>query len=41
VDGKKRRVSFCIKAMVGGKGRDQTTERGSVHDEKYYRRILE
>lgn len=26
---------ICIKVVVKGKGRDQSTERGSVHDEEY------
>jgi len=31
--GKKRRV-ICVKVVVKGKERDQSTERGSVHDEE-------
>ena len=32
---KKSRVSsFCVKVVVEGKGRDKSTERGSVHDEE-------
>jgi len=28
-------IIICVKVVVEGKGRDKSTERGSVHDEEY------
>jgi len=35
VKGEKELSVVCIKVVVQGKGRDESTERGSVHDEKH------
>ena len=34
VEREKELSVFCIKVVVKGKGRDKSTERGSVHDEE-------